>query len=282
MKEIASLLKFCIIWAVFLVVTGLFLAIIFPADETGQTTLPPISILLLLGVPSIVATKTAPIHYLLGTNYRKVAPIFKRILVWICLTIVFLQLDASFDLSKKNDIYPVFFVLIPILCAFFSPIKHLFKSALNHWRDRTSSNDTRPPHTPPSPPHPIPPSPRIRTSMSRIDAMEGHEFERFTADLLRRLGYQNVEVTRGSGDQGVDVLAEKEGVRYAIQCKCYSSDLGNKPVQEVNTGKVIYHCHVGVVITNRHFTAGAREAAAATGVLLWDREKLQAMLETAR
>ena len=112
--------------------------------------------------------------------------------------------------------------------------------------------------------------------------MEGHEFERFTADLLRRLGYQNVEVTRGSGDQGVDVLAEKEGVRYAIQCKCYSSDLGNKPVQEVNTGKVIYHCHVGVVITNRHFTAGAREAAAATGVLLWDREKLQAMLETAR
>ena len=74
MKEIASLLKFCIIWAVFLVVTGLFLAIIFPADETGQTTLPPISILLLLGVPSIVATKTAPIHYLLGTNYRKVAP----------------------------------------------------------------------------------------------------------------------------------------------------------------------------------------------------------------
>ena len=75
--------------------------------------------------------------------------------------------------------------------------------------------------------------------MSRVDAMEGHEFEHFIAALMHKLGYQNLEVTRGSGDQGVDVLAEKEGVRYAVQCKCYSSDLGNTPVQEVNTGRVI-------------------------------------------
>ena len=114
--------------------------------------------------------------------------------------------------------------------------------------------------------------------MSRIDAMEGHEFERFIADLLRKLGYQKVEVTPGSGDQGVDVLAEKDGVRYAIQCKCYSADLGNTPVQEVNTGKMIYHCHVGVVVTNRYFTQGARDAAKATGVLLWDRSKLESLI----
>lgn len=114
--------------------------------------------------------------------------------------------------------------------------------------------------------------------MSRVDAMEGHEFEHFIAALLHKLGYQNVEVTRGSGDQGVDVLAEKEGVRYAVQCKCYSSDLGNTPVQEVNTGRVIYHCHVGVVVTNRCFTQGAKEAAKATGVLLWDRSKLQELM----
>lgn len=114
--------------------------------------------------------------------------------------------------------------------------------------------------------------------MAYIDAMDGHTFENFVAALLRKLGYQNVEVTRGSGDQGVDVLADKEGVRYAVQCKCYSSDLGNTPVQEVNTGKVIYHCHVGVVVTNRYFTSGAKEAAKATGVLLWDRTKLQELV----
>lgn len=118
-------------------------------------------------------------------------------------------------------------------------------------------------------------------NMSRIDAMDGHEFEHFIATLLRKLDYEKVEVTPGSGDQGVDVLAEKEGVRYAIQCKCYSSDLGNTPVQEVNTGKMVYRCHVGIVVTNRYFTQSAREAAKATSVLLWDRSKLEKLIAQA-
>ena len=115
-------------------------------------------------------------------------------------------------------------------------------------------------------------------NMSNIDAMNGHEFEHFIATLLRQLGYQKVEVTRGSGDQGVDVLAEKDDIRYAVQCKCYATDLGNTPVQEINTGKMVYQCHIGVVVTNRYFTQGAWDAAKATGVLLWDRAKLEKML----
>lgn len=114
--------------------------------------------------------------------------------------------------------------------------------------------------------------------LSKIDLMEGHEFEHWCADLLKKTGFSSVEVTVGSGDQGVDVLARKDGIRYAIQCKCYSKDLGNKPVQEVNTGKTIYHCQIGVVMTNRYFTKGAKDAADATGVLLWDRDKLKQMM----
>ena len=76
-----------------------------------------------------------------------------------------------------------------------------------------------------------------------------------------------------------DILAEKNDVKYAIQCKCYSSDLGNSPIQEVHAGKSMYNCHVGVVMTNRHFTSGAKELANATGVLLWDRNKLLQMME---
>jgi restriction system protein len=114
-----------------------------------------------------------------------------------------------------------------------------------------------------------------------IDFMDGHRFEYWCADVLRKIGFCNVEVTRGSGDQGVDVLAEKDGVKYAIQCKCYTSDLGNKPVQEVNTGKAIYRCQVGVVMTNRYFTQGAKDAAEATGILLWDRDVVQKMAKLA-
>lgn len=118
-------------------------------------------------------------------------------------------------------------------------------------------------------------------SLSGIDGMDGHEFEYWCADLLRKNGFANVKVTQGSGDQGVDILSEKDGIRYAIQCKCYSSDLGNKPVQEVNAGKLIYHCHIGAVMTNRFFTDGAKQAAEATGVLLWDRNKLMEFMENA-
>lgn len=111
-----------------------------------------------------------------------------------------------------------------------------------------------------------------------IDKMEGHDFEYWCADLLKMNGYANVRVTPGSGDQGVDVLAEKDGIKYAIQCKCYNKDLGNTPVQEVESGRVYYGCHVGAVMTNRYFTQGAKELATKTGTLLWDRDYLETAL----
>lgn len=114
----------------------------------------------------------------------------------------------------------------------------------------------------------------IEAELLTIDLMDGHDFERWCASLLEKAGFSNVEVTQGSGDHGVDVLAEKDGIRYAVQCKCYSKDLGNSPIQEVSAGKMMpqYHCQVGAVMTNRYFTKGAQELAAATGTLLWDRD----------
>lgn len=61
-----------------------------------------------------------------------------------------------------------------------------------------------------------------------MDEMEGHDFEYFCADLLRKNGFLDVEVTKGSGDYGVDILAEKDGVTYAVQCKCYNAPIGVK------------------------------------------------------
>ena len=81
---------------------------------------------------------------------------------------------------------------------------------------------------------------RSSVSMADIDAMSGLEFESFVGDLLKSLGYSGVEVTKSSGDQGVDVIASKDGTKYAIQCKNYSSPLNNKPIQEVTTGKAVW------------------------------------------
>lgn len=115
-------------------------------------------------------------------------------------------------------------------------------------------------------------------NQNNIDNMGGHKFEYFCADLLRKNGFSDVSVTPGSGDQGVDILAEKEGIKYAIQCKNYTSKLSNTPVQEVNAGKTFYRCHVGVVMTNSTFTPGAKELAKATGVLLWDKKVIEKMI----
>lgn len=111
-----------------------------------------------------------------------------------------------------------------------------------------------------------------------FDYMDGHDFEYFCADLLKKNGYINVEVTKGSGDQGIDIIAYKDGAKYGIQCKCYSQDIGNKAIQEAYAGAKFYDCHVPVVLTNRYFTPSAKELANKTNVLLWDRDKLNNMI----
>lgn len=113
-----------------------------------------------------------------------------------------------------------------------------------------------------------------------FDNMEGHDFEYFCAELLKKNGFWDVAVTNGSGDQGVDIIAEKEGIKYGIQCKCYSSDIGNRAVQEVYAGKAFYKCHIGVVLTNRYFTNSAKKLAQSNGIILWDRDKLISLVNS--
>lgn len=114
---------------------------------------------------------------------------------------------------------------------------------------------------------------------SAIDVMEGHEFEYFCADLLKKHGFLEVEVTKGSGDYGVDILAEKDGITYAVQCKCYAEPVGVKAVQEAYAGRDYYDRMVGAVLTNQYFTAPAVEAAKKLKILLWDRGYLESMME---
>ena len=114
---------------------------------------------------------------------------------------------------------------------------------------------------------------------AEMDLMEGHEFEHFCADLLRKKGFIEVEVTKGSGDYGIDILAEKDGVTYAIQCKCYTAPIGVKAIQEAYAGRDYYDRMVGAVMTNQYFTTPAVEAAKKLKILLWDRGYLDRMME---
>ena len=54
-----------------------------------------------------------------------------------------------------------------------------------------------------------------------MNYQDGFEFEHRCAAFLKTKGYRKVTVTPPSGDQGIDVIAYKSGVKYGIQCKYY-------------------------------------------------------------
>lgn len=118
---------------------------------------------------------------------------------------------------------------------------------------------------------------KVSISINDIDMMNGDEFEHFVGELFSKLGY-NTEVTKHSGDQGIDVIAEKNGTRIGIQAKCYAGSVGNSAVQEAVAGKNFYKLDKVIVITNNFFTPSAIELASANNVILWDRNILKEKL----
>lgn len=114
---------------------------------------------------------------------------------------------------------------------------------------------------------------------SEYDEFEGSEFEMYCAALLEKNGFYEVEVTKASRDFGADILAEKDMVTYAIQCKVYSTPIGIKAVQEALCGRDYYGKMVGAVLTNQRFTPAAIEAAKRLNIILWDGEYLKKLEE---
>jgi len=117
-----------------------------------------------------------------------------------------------------------------------------------------------------------------KTTISDIDLMSGKQFEYYICDLLQKLGF-DAKVTRLSGDQGADIIAEKDNTKYVVQTKCYKKPVSNKAIQEVVSSMKIYKAEKSIVITNSTFTKSAIELAKANNVLLWDREILKEKME---
>lgn len=111
-----------------------------------------------------------------------------------------------------------------------------------------------------------------------LDDISGIDFETLTCDILAANGFDIAENTQASVDFGVDVLARRDGISYAIQCKRYQAPVGIDAVQQIYAGRTYYECHVAVVLTNQYFTANARKLADKLGVVLWDRDMLEELL----
>jgi len=97
--------------------------------------------------------------------------------------------------------------------------------------------------------------------------MSPEEFEHYCAAVLREMKWK-ARVTQASGDQGVDIVADKRGMRIVIQCKKYSKPVGNRAVQEIVAAIAHEGAQRGVVVTTSDYTPAAEKLAASNQVLL--------------
>lgn len=104
-------------------------------------------------------------------------------------------------------------------------------------------------------------------AMTFSDSMSPYDYETFCSSIMSSKGW-NSRVTKGSGDQGVDVIATKNGVSVAIQCKMFNQPVGNAAVQEVFAGSGYYDADLCAVVTNNTYTTSARKLASKLNVML--------------
>ena len=95
----------------------------------------------------------------------------------------------------------------------------------------------------------------------------GEDYEHWVAAKLREKGW-NAKVTPARGDNGIDIIAKKNGKVAGIQCKRYKANVSNKAVQEILSAQAFYNLDILAVVTTVGYTPAAKELATRTGVKL--------------
>lgn len=91
-------------------------------------------------------------------------------------------------------------------------------------------------------------------------------FEIYCGNLLKTMGYTNVQVTELVGDGGKDIIAYKDGEKYYIECKLWDWAIENnsvgRPVAQKLVGAMVKDkVKNGIIITTTYFTNEAIEYA---------------------
>lgn len=107
----------------------------------------------------------------------------------------------------------------------------------------------------------------------KLDDLKGTEFEELICRLLQNQGY-STKKTAVTGDFGVDVIAEKDGVKWAIQAKRYSKPVSRTAISDAVAGKLHYKCHKAMVVTTNVFTKDAKTFAESTECTLISKPEL--------
>ena len=102
-----------------------------------------------------------------------------------------------------------------------------------------------------------------------LQNMDPYGFERLAQRVLRECGFSQVEVTKKSGDGGIDGTGKLKingifSFNVAFQCKRYSGLVGAPAIRDFR-GSLTTNIEKGVLITTGAFTKAAREEATSPG-----------------
>ena len=104
--------------------------------------------------------------------------------------------------------------------------------------------------------------------------LDPYAFEKLAQRLLRECGFSDVEVTKKSGDGGIDGTGKLRingifSFNVAFQCKRYKGQVGAPQIRDFR-GSLGTNIEKGVLITTGTFTREAKEEASSEGKRLID------------
>ena len=118
-----------------------------------------------------------------------------------------------------------------------------------------------------------------------LSSMDPYQFEHIVQHLLELMGYDNVVVTPGGNDKGVDVIGDIElgisRVREVIQVKRQQSNVGRGILDSLRGSLHRFDAVRATIITTSGFSSGALDAAFEKGaapITLIDGERLLDLL----
>jgi Restriction endonuclease len=122
---------------------------------------------------------------------------------------------------------------------------------------------------------------RERLTRDEAYALTAADFEKRIGLLLKDLGWEHVELVGKSGDDGVDLHAVCQGIRYVVQCKRYKGNVSPDKVRELEAVRQNERAHRGLLVTTGHFGDGSRAWEQKYPLELWDGELLAQKMRAA-
>ena len=116
------------------------------------------------------------------------------------------------------------------------------------------------------------------TSLSELNP---REFEEYLTEIFKLLGYEKTTLTPEMNDKGVDILMEKNGKRYAVQCKRYKGIIGSPVIQSFLGAMQHAQVSHGFLVTTSTFSLEAEKMASQHPIELVDATKLAHMIQQA-